>query len=122
MFRLRDWVRVGLVAIVLASSAAWISVWATPAAAITSGAKSLDPGDPSLGGGAPTAGDPDGPSGDIGPASGASASGGSSSISGGFSSTVVAPTVTAQPAPTHRTWLQMLWLTVSLWLRRGLLP
>ena len=117
MLRLRMWARIGLMALFVAASTAWVTVSVTPSAYANPGTKALDPGaaDPA-GGGGPTAGDPDGPTGDVSPAGGAS-SNGNALGSGAYSSTVQSPTVgTAAPA---RNWPLMarFRLAFSVWTR-----
>jgi len=121
MLRLKQWTRVGLLALFVAASTAWVTVSIAPPAAATPGAKSLEPsGDPT--GGGMTSGDPDGPTGDISPSGGALYSGNGSSIPGSYaSSTIGSPAVVAAKQP--KRWFDWVQVRNALgnWLRRSIL-
>ena len=121
MLRLRMWARIGLVALFVATTTAWVTVSVVPSVALAGpGTKTLDPsaGDPN--GGDPTVGDPDGPTGDISPSGGA-VSGGSSLGSGAYSPSVQGPAV-GIAAPVHglSLWARFK-LALGFWLRSALL-
>lgn len=118
MLRLRMWIRVGLLALLVATSTAWVTITATPAhaATTTGGSKSMDPGgDPNNGGGT-NVGDPDGPSGDISPTGGVLRTN-----TGANGSAVQAPTVSvATPTQQISLWARIR-LALGYWLRAGFL-
>ncbi len=118
MLRLRMWIRIGLLALIVATSTAWITITATPihAGTTSGGSKSVDPGgDPNNGGGT-SVGDPDGPSGDISPTGGVLRTN-----TGANGSAVQTPTVSvASRSPQLSLWASFK-RALGYWLRVGFL-
>jgi len=121
MLRLKLWTRVGLLAFIVATSTALVSVSMAPPAAAGTGVKSLNPGDDPSSGGGMTSGDPDGPTGDISPAGGPLYSGNGSSIAGSYSSSTIGAPSVAVAKPQTR-WFDWVLFKHALgdWLRRSI--
>ena len=111
MLRLKVWTRIAFLALVLATTTAWVTITVAPAQASASGSKSYDPsGDPGTGGGS-NVGDPDGPTGDIGPADGTM-----HGHAGVYGTGVQAPTVTVA-GPTRLSLWARFRIALGSWLR-----
>jgi hypothetical protein len=121
MLRLKMWARIGLVALFVVTSTAWVTVQVTPANASSSGgSKTVDPGtDPGTGGGM-NSGDPDGPTGDIGPSGGAIRTT-YGSFGGANASSVQSPVVGVAGPAQRLPLLASFKLALGYWLRAAFL-